>query len=390
MRAAVGILTYNHATALTGSGAVIAADAGLVIVGGGQSGLATAYTAQLAGLRPVLLEQSPRDVGSWPRYYDSLRAFSPAGFCGLPGLRFPGDPDRYPARDEVVAYLRNYRHRLDVDIRTGQQVRSVSTGPDGFLLDTTAGELRARRLIAATGTFGNPYRPILPGTGFTGLVLHAADYRTPDAFHGQRVVVVGGGNSAVQIAVDLSIWAEVTLVTRGPIRWQRRHRWGRDIHWWLDRTGLDTAPIGPLLRGHTSPVLDDGPYQAMVRAGRPRHRSMFSRLDGHTASWPDGSTEPVDAIILATGYRPDLAYLQEMGALDPAGRPRHRRGVSTTVPGLGYVGLEYQGGISSATLRGVGRDAQSVLRRLYRKVPAARIHGGYRTHSSASAHRPLP
>jgi putative flavoprotein involved in K+ transport len=88
---------------------VIAADAGLVIVGGGQSGLATAYTAQLAGLRPVLLEQSPRDVGSWPRYYDSLMAFSPAGFCGLPGLRFPGDPDRYPARDEVVAYLRNYR-----------------------------------------------------------------------------------------------------------------------------------------------------------------------------------------------------------------------------------------------------------------------------------------
>ena len=104
---------------------MITADADLVIVGGGQSGLATAYTAQLAGLRPVLLEQSPRDVGSWPRYYDSLKAFSPAGFCGLPGLRFPGNPDRYPARDEVVAYLRNYRHRLDVDIRTGQQVRSV-------------------------------------------------------------------------------------------------------------------------------------------------------------------------------------------------------------------------------------------------------------------------
>ncbi len=195
------------------------ADADLVIVGGGQSGLATAYTAQLTGLRPVLLEQSPQDAGSWPRYYDSLAAFSPAGFCGLPGLRFPGDPDRYPARDEVVAYLRNYRHRLDVDIRTGQRVRSVSTDSDGFLLDTTAGELHARRLIVATGTFGNPYRPIIPGTGFTGLVLHAADYRNPDAFHGQRVVVVGGGNSAVQIAVDLTTAAAVTLVTRGPLRW---------------------------------------------------------------------------------------------------------------------------------------------------------------------------
>ena len=98
---------------------------------------------------------------------------------------------------------------------------------------------------------------------------------------------------------------------------------------------------------------------------------MFSRLDGNTASWPDGSTEHVDTIILATGYRPDLAYLHGAGCARPGRPARHRRGVSTTVPGLGYVGLEYQSSISSATLRGVGRDAQSVLRRLYRKAPAA-------------------
>ena len=350
-----------------------ASDADLVIVGGGQSGLAAAHAAQAAGLHPVLLEQSPVEVGSWPRFYDSLRAFSPARFCGLPGLRFPGDPERYPARDEVVDYLQNYRNGLDVDIRTGQQVRSVSAGSDGFLLDTASGEMHAGRLVAATGMFGNPFRPILPGTGFNGRVLHAADYRTPEAFHGQRVVVVGGGNSAVQIAVDLTTVADVTLVNREPIRWQRRHRWGRDVHWWLDRTGLDTAPIGQLLRGRTSPVLDDGQYQTMIGAGRPRRRSMFSRIDGNTASWPDGSTEHADMIILATGYRPDLPYLHELGALDPAGRPRHRHGVSTTVPGLGYVGLEYQSSISSATLRGVGHDAQLVLRRLYRKTPAKRI-----------------
>jgi putative flavoprotein involved in K+ transport len=368
---------------------VTAVDADLVIVGGGQSGLATAATALAAGLHPVLLEQSTETVGSWPRYYDSLRAFSPAGSCGLPGRRFPGDPHRYPTRDEIADYLRNYRDSLDVDIRTGHHVHSVCTGADGFLVRTTGGELHTRTLIAATGMFGNPHRPTLPGAGFAGRVLHAAEYRTPAAFHGQRVIVVGGGNTAVQIAVDLTGTAEVTLATRGPIRWQRQRRWGRDIHWWLDRTGLDTAPIGSLLRGRTSPVLDDGQHQSRIGDGRPRHRSMFRRLDGTTASWADGSTDRVDTIILATGYRPDLPYLQGLGALDGAGRPHHRHGVSTTVPGLGFVGLEYQRSISSATLRGVGRDAQTVLRRLTPRsvTPTARTSAGYRAQPSGSVQR---
>ncbi len=364
-------------------------DADLVIVGGGQSGLAAAAAALAAGLHPVLLERSTEAAGSWPRYYDSLRVFSPAGFCGLPGRRFPGDPHRYPTRDEIAGYLRDYRDSLDVDIRTGHHVHSVRAGGDGFLVHTTSGELHTRTVIAATGMFGNPHRPTLPGTGFTGRVLHAAEYRSAAAFTGQRVIVVGAGNTAVQIAVDLTATAEVTLATRGPIRWQRRHRWGRDIHWWLDRTGLDTAPIGSLLRGRTSPVLDDGQHQSRIGDGRPRHRSMFRRLDGTTASWADGSTDRVDTIILATGYRPDLPYLQGLGALDGAGRPHHRHGVSTTVPGLGFVGLEYQRSISSATLRGVGRDAQTVLRRLTPRsvTPTARTSAGYRAQPSGSVQR---
>jgi putative flavoprotein involved in K+ transport len=368
---------------------VTTTDADLVIVGGGQSGLAAAAAALAAGLHPVLLERSTEAAGSWPRYYDSLRVFSPAGFCGLPGRRFPGDPHRYPTRDEIAGYLRDYRDSLDVDIRTGHHVHSVRAGGDGFLVHTTSGELHTRTVIAATGMFGNPHRPTLPGTGFTGRVLHAAEYRSAAAFTGQRVIVVGAGNTAVQIAVDLTATAEVTLATRGPIRWQRRHRWGRDIHWWLDRTGLDTAPIGSLLRGRTSPVLDDGQHQSRIGDGRPRHRSMFRRLDGTTASWADGSTDRVDTIILATGYRPDLPYLQGLGALDGAGRPHHRHGVSTTVPGLGFVGLEYQRSISSATLRGVGRDAQTVLRRLTPRsvTPTARTSAGYRAQPSGSVQR---
>jgi len=340
----------------------------LLVVGGGQSGLAAASAARSAGRHAVVLEQSAEAVGSWPKYYDSLTLFSPATFSALPGKVFPGDGARYPSRDEVVDYLRAYGTNLGVDVRAGNRVQDVTAVPGGsFQVTTTSGvTFFADAVIAATGGFGNPHVPPLPGAGeFTGRVLHAADYRDPGSFAGQRVVVVGGGNSAIQIAADLASVARVILATRGPLRWAPQRPLGRDIHWWLTRTGLDKAPIGSRLRGRTSPVLDDGRYRSAVTAGRPEHRPMFTLLNGHDARWSDGSTGRVDAIILATGYRPDLSYLKGTGALDPAGRPIHRHGVSTTVTGLGYVGLEYQRSISSGTIRGVGRDAAHVVSRLH-------------------------
>jgi putative flavoprotein involved in K+ transport len=336
----------------------------LLIVGGGQAGLATAHTARTLGLRPLILDAADRAGGSWPSYYDSLTLFSPARFSSLPGMPFPGDPDRYPRRDEVVAYLDAYARHLDAEIRWGQRVDHVTRRDDGFLVSTTdATTIEAPLVIAASGGFGTPYHPDLPGLDtFEGTVLHSSQYRTPEPFAGRRVVVVGGGNSAVQIATELAAVAAVTITTRGALRWQRQRILGRDFHWWLDRTGLDTSPLGPKLAKGPVPVIDDGHYRAAVRSGRPDHRPLFARLDGDRLQWTDGTRERVDALILATGYRPDLAYLGVV-----AGNPAHHGGVSTTVPGLGFVGLERQRSFASATLRGVGRDATHVLKTLVRR-----------------------
>jgi putative flavoprotein involved in K+ transport len=95
---------------------------------------------------------------------------------------------------------------------------------------------------------------------------------------------------------------------------------------------------------------------------------MFTRLTPAGVVWPDGAEEPVDVVLLTTGYRPDLAYLADTGALDERGRPMHCQGMSTTVPRLGYVGLPGQTGFASATVRGVGPDARRVLRRLRRQL----------------------
>jgi putative flavoprotein involved in K+ transport len=109
------------------------------------------------------------------------------------------------------------------------------------------------------------------------------------------------------------------------------------------------------------PVLDDGTYRRAVHAGKPDRRPLFTSAEGTKITCPDGRREHVDAILLATGYRPDLDYLRPLAALDDRCFPLHTRGISTVQQGLGYVGLEWQRSLASATLRGVARDAHYVV-----------------------------
>jgi putative flavoprotein involved in K+ transport len=338
----------------------------LVIIGAGQAGLATAFAARRHGLHPVVLEASNLPAGSWPTYYESLRLFSPARFSSLPERPFPGDPDRYPTRDEVVAYLVDYADWLGADIRLGERARSVRLEQGALVVETERRRsLHAPRVVVATGGFGSPHRPALPGLAdFAGGVLHSSEYRSPERFRDQRVLVVGGGNSAVQIGAELATVARVTLTTRSRLRWVPQRPLGRDVHWWLTRSGVDGLPVGSFVSRRTLPVLDDGRYRAAVAAGRPDHRQMFRAVDRGEVVWSDGEREPVDTIVLATGYRSDVRFLAGTGALDPTGEPLQRRGISSTVPGLGYVGLENQRTVASATIRSVGRDARHLLRHL--------------------------
>lgn len=333
-----------------------------VVIGGGQSGLAAAAVLAARGLSPVVFEAGGEPVGSWPRYYDSLALFSPARYTGLPGETFPVDPERYPSRDEVVDYLRSYAEKVPARIRTRCRVTQVESRDGVFGVYTDDNVTVTPIVVAATGVAGRPYTPELPGLGsFSGTLLHAADYREPTAYRGKRIVVVGAGNSAIQIAVELAEVADVTVASRTRVRLVPQRPLGRDMHFWYAFSGLDTAPVGPWLpRRPTAPVFDDGRYRAAFATGKPDRRSMFRGIEGDSVTWADGSTERVDVILCATGYRPDVGYLAGIGALDENGLPRHRAGVSTTHRGLGYVGLEWQRSLSSATIRGVSRDADYV------------------------------
>jgi putative flavoprotein involved in K+ transport len=343
----------------------------VLVVGAGQAGLAAGYHLKRAGLSFAILESAADVGGSWPQYYDSLRLFSPAGRSCLPGMAFPAEARHYPARDEVTAYLRQYARHFDLPIITSARVARVERAAPGFHAITAEGRsFHSRGLIAATGAFHRPYLPrILGQDRFAGQALHAAAYRNPARFAGQRVVVVGAGNSAIQIAVELAKTARVTLATREPIRFRRQKLLGRDIHHWAWLIGLDRLPVSIFTTQATATgVLDTGVYQAAIAAGQPDRRPMFSHFTHTGVVWADGREEAIDSVIYATGYRPNLDYLADLGALDAGGQPLHRRGISSAVPALAYVGLSNQWTYASATLRGVGPDAAYVVGRLRRQL----------------------
>jgi putative flavoprotein involved in K+ transport len=336
----------------------------VVVVGGGQSGLSAARALSELRMPAMILEASDRPTGSWPRYYDSLRLFSPASYSSMPSLPFPGAPDHYPSRDEVTDYLERYAARLDVEIRTNTNVETIQQDGKAFLVYTKDGRVTtASGIVAASGSFSNPYRPSFPDEdGFTRELSHAAEYRNPAPYAGKRVIVVGAGDSAAQVANELAPIATVTIATRHPLRFIPQRLGGKDAHYWLRETGFDTLPA-IWLRKITggSVVTDSVGFERTLAEGRVDRRPMFTALDGARVVWSGGQREPVDAIILATGYRPSLHYLRELGALDGEGAPRHVGGISSTHLGLVYVGLEYQRSYASNTLRGVSADARGVI-----------------------------
>ncbi|WP_189030202.1 flavin-containing monooxygenase [Paenibacillus albidus] len=341
-----------------------------LVIGGGQAGLASGYHLQKAGLDFMILEASDQPTGSWPQYYDSLKLFSPAQYSSLPGYPFPKGPNEYPLRDEVIAYLREYAEKFQLPIKVKQKVERIDVENGGFNVITLTGDrFRTKTLISASGSFHRPHLPSLPGANiFQGRILHSSEYKHPKPFLEKRVIVVGRGNSGVQIAVELADYANVSLAVQHQVRFTPQRILGLDLHFWLKITGIDTFPFYRIGKQPPSPisVFDLGGYRKKMDNGNPDQRTMFSGYYPEGVVWANGEREPVDVVIFATGYRPNVPFLSGTGALASDGRPLHVAGASTEVPGLYYVGLSNQRSFASATVRGVGPDAKYVVQKIKR------------------------
>lgn len=300
--------------------------------------------------------------------WDSLHLFSPAEHSSLPGRLMPAQPgETYPGAGHVVDYLTDYEKRYDLPVEHGTRVDAVHRDASRLLVEADTGAWRAKAVISATGTWSRPFLPAVQGRNvFTGRQLHTVNYRSPDDFAGQRVLVVGGGNSGAQIAADLALdgRGEVTWVTQRPPRFLPDDIDGRALF------GVATARRRALEAGRsdTGGVASLGdivavpPVRAARDAGLLTAKPMFTRLTAGGVQWTDGSQSGADAIVWCTGFRPALAHL---AALDLRGSRGHIPTDGTRAlgePRLHLLGYGDWTGPASATLIGVGRPARDAAR----------------------------
>jgi putative flavoprotein involved in K+ transport len=331
----------------------------VVVIGGGQAGLATAWHLAQQGLRYVVLEASPQLGTSWRTRWDSLRLFTPAEFDALPGVPFPAPAGNYPGKDDVAEYLRHYVVAAGLDVELNTPVRRLGRSETGFEVHTADGTFTAEQVVVATGPFQVPFIPPA-GTGLAGSVvqIHSADYRNPRSLPEGPVLVVGGGNSGFQIAEELAADRRVDLSvgTENPLLPQRLL--GRDLFWWLTRLRLIRVPAGSRLgrRMQSRGEFVIGTSRQQLQDAGVRIRPRLVAAEGRTARFADGSSLDVGAVVWATGYRSDYSWIDVPGVLQ-GDRVVHRRGV-TDVPGLYFVGLPWQHTRGSALLGFVAEDAR--------------------------------
>jgi putative flavoprotein involved in K+ transport len=337
----------------------------VVVVGGGQAGLAIGYHLAQQGRDFTILEAAAEPAAAWRRRWDSLRLFTPARYDRLPGLAFPGDPNRYPSRDDVAAYLTDYARHFDLPVELGSPVRAIRKAGDRYLVELDDRRYEAEQVVIATGPFQVPFVPaIADRLGPEVAQLHSTSYQSPDALPDGPVLVVGGGNTGFQIAEELSGSREVHLSIGSRQTPLPQRILGRDLFWYLDATGLirktTDSRIGRRMAGRDT-LIGSSPRAMRRRHGVELHDRAVDAA-GSSVSFSDGTKVDLVAVIWATGFRVDHSWI-DLPVFDEDGRLMHRRGV-TPSPGLYFLGLSWQHTRGSALLGWVKDDAEYIAQQI--------------------------
>jgi cation diffusion facilitator CzcD-associated flavoprotein CzcO len=363
-------------------------DVDAIIVGAGPAGLACAATMRAADLNVTLLEKADTVGSAWRHHYDRLHLHTDRKHSGLPGMAMPRTYPLYPSRLQVIAYLESYAARFEIKPALGTEVLRLRREGTQWRADTARGPVMAPITVVATGMASVPHRPSWPGMeSYRGVLVHTSGYRNPAPFLGKRVLVVGFGNSGGEVALDLAeAGVDVAIAVRGPVQILPRDLMGLPILTWAilyqhlparlvdlinapilrlalgptEKLGLRRATKGPrrmIEEDGRVPLIDFGTLDK-IRDGSIGIRGAIARFSGEGVVFDNGSNEAFGAVVLATGFRPNLGPLMADadGVLDQNGMPL-ATGRPTAAPGLYFCG---QIASSTGQLRAIGREAQRI------------------------------
>lgn len=339
----------------------------VIIIGGGQAGLAMGQQLAKHGLDFVILDAGPRTGGVWRNRWDSLQLFTPARYSALPGLRFPAEPEHMPGKDEVADYLESYAQRFSLPILHTQKVVRLWRISEwrGFGVETESSCYVADQVVVATGPFQTPIIPALANSiDGTVVQMHSSTYRSPAQLPAGDVLVVGAGNSGVQIASEIAKTHRTWLSVGEALRTFPEHFMRRSIFWWLDTFGAMDVSIQSRV-GRRASRRDVLIGRSLKQAQQQDGVLLTGRTKGAEGSiifTDDGAVIEPTTVIWATGFRQDFSWV-DVSVLDESGRPIHERGV-TSVNGLYFLGLQWQHTRGSALLGWVGRDAHYLAQRI--------------------------
>jgi putative flavoprotein involved in K+ transport len=334
-------------------------DVDVLVIGAGQAGLALGWHLRQQQRSFLLVDAGPEVGHVWRSPWDSLRLFTPAAYDALPDLPFPAPADCYPGKDEVADYLCGYATTFELPVRLDTRVTRLRQDGGRYVADTSTRTVTARQVVVATGPFQTPHTPAVADRLADDVVqLHSSSYRNPAQLPDGPVLVVGAANSGLQIVLELAATRPVTLATGSTPPMLPQRFLGRDLFWWLTRTGAlaktGDSPIARRMRRTGDLVIGTRPRD-LTRAGITRRPRLIG-AEGHTARFADGTSCEIATVIWATGYRPDHSWLDLPGVLDDAGNVRPTRGL-TTRPDLAFLGLPWQHTRGSALLGFVQHDA---------------------------------
>lgn len=364
----------------------------VAVIGAGQAGLSGAYFLSRAGFRPdegfAVLDHSPGPGGAWQFRWPSLTYAKAHGVHDLPGLPLEGADPARPSAEVVSEYFDRYERTFDLRVHRPVNVSAVREAGGGRLLvETDAGAWSARALINASGTWDRPFIPHYPGQEtFLGRQLHTAGYRGAAEFAGRRVIVVGGGTSAVQLLMELAEVADTTWVTRRPPLFREQpfdEDWGRAAIALVEervRAGLPPQSVVSV----TGLAATEAVRAAQAR-GILDPLPAFDRVTEHGVAWNDGRELTADVILWATGFRAALDHLSPLRLREPGGGIR-LEGTTRVAkdPRIHLIGY----GPSASTI-GANRAGRTAVREI-RELLAHEAHGAHGAHEARGPEEPTP